>query len=143
MPNAIIAQLHFLQDDDDMLYTQMYLRCQAICHLLTNFDAFYDEISKDIKYEYGRIDSEEGPFSMKMWCEYILEEKKYCDSIFLKLVASMWGLRVSILRSYNCAEFKFRHDLKLDDADLVLLYNGLPVKGHYTALIKVGKEFSS
>ena len=72
MPNAIISQLHFLKEDDDMLYTEMYLRHQVICHLLTNFDAFYDEISKDIKYEYGRIDSEEGPFSMKMLCEYIL-----------------------------------------------------------------------
>ena len=126
-----------------MLYTQMYLRHQVICHLLTNFEAFYDEISKDIKFEYGRIDSEEGPFSMKMWCEYILEDKKYCDSIFLKLVASMWGLRVTIVRSDNCAEFKFRHDMKLDDADLCVLYNGIPVNGHYTGMIKMGKELSS
>ena len=143
MPNAIISQLHFLKEDDDMLYTQMYLRHQVICHLLTNFDAFYDEISKDIKYEYGRIDSEEGPFSMKMWCEYILQDKNYCDSIFLKLVASMWGLRVTIVRTDNCAELKFRHDMKLDDADLCLLYNGVPVKGHYTGLIKVGKGLST
>ena len=55
----------------------------------------------------------------------------------------MWGLRVTILRSDNYAELKFRHDLKMEDADLVLLYNGKPVQGHYTALIKVRKELSS
>ena len=142
-PNSMIAQLRFLKEDDDMLYTSMYLRCQVIRHFLHNFEEFFDEISEDIKYEYGRIDSEVGPFSCRTWCEYILEDKNYCDSIFIKLVASMWGIRITIVRTDNCAELKFRHNFKLDDVDMSLLYNGAPSQGHYNALIKVGKELST
>ena len=65
----MIAQLRFLKEDDDMLYTSMYLRHQVIRHFLHNFEEFFDEISEDIKYEYGRIDSEVGPFSCRTWCE--------------------------------------------------------------------------
>ena len=35
---------------------------------------------------------------------------------------------------------KFRYDLDLEDADLVLLFNSIPVNGHYSALIKGGKD---
>ena len=130
----MIAQLRFLQEDDDMLYTSMYLRCQVIRHFLHNFEEFFDEISKDIKFEYGRIDSEVGPFSCRTWCEYTLEDKNYCDSIFIKLVASIWGIRITIVRTDNCAELKFRHNFNLDDVDMALLCSGVPSEGHYNAL---------
>ena len=87
--------------------------------------------------EYGRIDSEEGPLSVKQWCQYILTDKNYCDSIFVKLLASMWGIRITLIRSDNCQQLKFRHDLDLEDADLVLLFNLIPVNEHYSA---VGKD---
>ena len=69
--------------------------------------------------------------------------QEICDSIFIKLVASIWGIRISIVRTDNCAELKFRYDLNLDDVDMALLYNGVPSEGHYSALIKVGKELST
>ena len=52
----------------------------------------------------------------------------------------MWGIRISLIRSDNCQELKFRHNFSLEDADLVLLFNSLPVNGHYSAVIKVGKD---
>ena len=55
----------------------------------------------------------------------------------------MWGIRITIVRTDNCAELKFRHNFKLDDIDMALLYNGAPSQGHYNALIKVGKELST
>ena len=140
MPNAVIAQLSFKEDDDEMLYTGMYLRRQVIWHFLVNFDKFKEDIMEDIRMEYGRIDSEEGPFSVKQWCQYIFTDKKYCDSLFVKLLSSMWGIRISLIRSDNCQELKFRHNFSLEDADLVLLFNSLPVNGHYSAVIKVGKD---
>ena len=118
----------------------MYLRRQVIWHLLVNFDKFKEDIMEDIRMEYGRIDSEDGPFSVKQWCQYILTDKKYCDSIFVKLLSSMWGIRISLIRSDNCQELKFRHNFSLEDADLVLLFNSSPVNGHYSAVIKVGKD---
>ena len=77
---------------------------------------------------------------MKQWCQYILTDKNYCDSIFVKLLASMWRIRITLIRSDNCQELEFRHNFTLEEADLVLLFNSLPVNGHYNAVLKVGKD---
>ena len=45
-----------------------------------------------------------------------------------------------MIRSDNCQQLKVRHDLDLEDADLVLLFNSIPMNGHYSAVIKVGKD---
>ena len=52
----------------------------------------------------------------------------------------MWGIRITLIKSDNCQEVKFRHNFTLEEADLVLLFNSLPVNGHYSAVIKVGKD---
>ena len=107
----LFSQLRFKKDDDDMLYTTMYVRRQVIWAFLVNFEIFREEIMEDIRMERGRIDSEKGPFNVKQWYQYTLIDKKYYDSIFVKLLASMWGMRITLIRSDNCQQLKFRHDL--------------------------------
>ena len=85
--NAVVAQLQFKTEDDDMLYTGMYLRRQFIGHFLVNFERFKEEIMEDIKMEYGRIDSEEGPFSVKQWCQYILTDQELLSLYFCETVS--------------------------------------------------------
>ena len=45
----------------------------------------------------------------------------------------MWGLRLSVVRSDNLKEVKFRHNGPLKDVDLGLLYKRviLRLEGHY------------
>ena len=60
----------------------------------------------------------------------------------LSLVCSMWGLRLSVVRSNNLMEVKFRHNGPLKDVDLGLLYNGQEENGgHYSPLFRTDGQF--
>ena len=58
MPNAILLQLGFNDDPDSRgLYKQMYLRRQAMRHLLMNWNVLGKDICRDVAMQYGRPDS--------------------------------------------------------------------------------------
>jgi len=52
------------------------------------------------------------------------------DSIMLKTLSLFFGLRVTVLTATALTEQRFRHDLPMAKADLVLVYNG---HNHYSA----------
>ena len=157
MPNAILLQLGFDSGDNDGkdLYKQMYLRRQAIRHLLMNWKLLGKEIANDVAMQYGRPDSEvDGKlickqvkkkgqptkkvygYSVYEWCENVLKDKFWLDEIFLKLVASMWSCRITVIRSDSLRTVDYRHDLFFSQADIVLMYNSCPFRGHYSAVIR-------
>ena len=92
-----------------------------------------------------QIRTEQFGFSVKDWCQYILRQGSWCDAIFIKLVASMWGCRISVLRADNLREVTYRYEGSYDKADIILMFNGNPTKGHYSAVGHSGKnlEFES
>ena len=62
------------------------------------------------------------------------------DGIMIQLIASMWGCRISIVRSNCCKEVRFRHEKKLDCSDFIFLYNCCPGNdGHYSAVMRTDK----
>ena len=89
------------------MYTQTYLRLQVIMHLIENWEYSGDKIKENIRNSYGQPDlevdgmkikkvtghrkncKEEYRFSIKDWCQYILQNGSWCDEIFIKLVASV------------------------------------------------------
>ena len=76
-----------------------------------------------LKENYGMEDRKEedpGPFSIAEYLLYMAQDKVWVDSMCLKLLASMWGCRVTVLRSDSCKEIRFRHDLPLKKAVLFL-----------------------
>ena len=57
------------------------------------------------------------------------------DSITLCLLASMWGVRITVVDSKNFNETRIRHDRDLSkDIDFILLFNGIKEKGHYSSI---------
>ena len=77
MLNAVLCQLGLAHDDDVVLFTSMYIRRMAIRHFLEHYEQLKENISFGIECEYGRVDSEVGPFSMKTWCEEMFKDKVY------------------------------------------------------------------
>ena len=136
MLNAVLCQLGLAHDDDVVLFTSMYIRRMAIRHFWEHYEQLKENISFGIECEYGRVDSEVGPFSMKTWCEEMLKDKVYGDLCLLKLIASMWSIRITVLRGDTLEEIRIRHDSNLKDAEIVLVYNGIPLSGHYCGAIK-------
>ena len=155
MPNAILLQLGFDEDPDGrQMYNHVYMRRQAIKHLCMNWKALGKEIIKDVTMQYGRPDSEingrliakevvvkgkkvkKYGFSVMQLMEYILKERFWCDEIFLKLVASMWSCRITVIRSDSLKTVDYRHALFWSCSDIILMYNCCPFQGHYSAVIK-------
>ena len=84
-----------------------------------------------------------GPFSVKGYLKYIQKNKKWGDSKFLGLVASMWGCRITVLSADNGREVRYKHDMSLGDTDIGLLFNGKIESGHYSGLWRMEGEFMS
>ena len=159
LPNSILKQVNFNMDPgSEFMYTQTYLRRQAIMHLIANWEVLGEEIKENIKISYGRPDSivgglklkkvsgrgktrkEEYGYSVMDWCKYILRDGSWCDEIFIKLVASMWGCKIAVLRSDSLHSTTYRYEGSFHLADIILMYNGNPVKGHYSPVGHCGKD---
>ena len=116
MLNAVLCQLGLAHDDDVVLFASMYIHRMAIRHFLEHYEQLKENTSFGIECEYGRVDSDIGPFSMKTWCEEMLKDKVYGDLCLLKLIASMWSIRITVLRGDTLEEIRIRHDSNLKDA---------------------------
>ena len=83
-----------------------------------------------------------GPFSICSYFEHIFKDKSWGDSIFVNLLASVWGVRITILRCDTLTEIRYRHEDPLKEVCIGLLYNGKEEGGgHYSPLVRVDGEF--
>ena len=159
LPTSVIKTLDFDKDPgSDHMYTQIYLRRAVVMHLISMWEILGADITENIKYSYGRPDSEVGGlkikkftgkgqnrkesygFSVKDWCQYILRDKSWCDEIFIKLISSMWGCRISVLRADNLRAITYRYEGSYDEAEITLMYNGNPARGHYSPIRRTWKD---
>ena len=159
LPTSVMKTLDFDKDPgSDKMYTQIYLRRAVVMHLISMWEILGADITENIKYSYGRPDSEVGGikikkftgkgqnrkqtygFSVKDWCQYILRDKSWCDEIFIKLISSMWGCRISVLRADNLRAITYRYEGSYDQAEITLMYNGNPAIGHYSPIRRIWKD---
>ena len=139
--NAILAQIAFDSEEDRDKYccTTMYLRRQLVVHVLRNSELIREALVELIRGVYGSHTEREqvGPFSFIGYLKYLLTPKSYGDSITTQLIASMWGLRITVIRSDSCKPQDFRHDQGIPYADLILLHNcNMSASGHYSACLR-------
>ena len=48
----------------------------------------------------------------------------------------MWSCKLTVVRADSLTEMRIRHDLRLDKAEMVVVFNGAPVSAHYCGAIK-------
>ena len=65
----------------------------------------------------------------------MMKNGEWCDTIMIKAIASMWSIRISVIYANNFTQVKFRHNVAACQADIVLLYNGHYVNGHYIGTV--------
>ena len=139
--NAVLQEMEFDTQEDEHFYTSDRLRRQVIAFFTGRKDEYVHWIRTQIRNVYGWSDryseSEPGPFSVKTYLKHILEDGKWGDIIVLHLIAAMWGIRITVIRGDACVELKIRHHEDLINADLILLYNGLEISGHYTGVARL------
>ena len=139
--NAVLQEMEFDTQEDEHFYTSDRLRRQVVAFFTGRKEEYVDWIRTQIRNIYGWSDryseSEPGPFSVKTYLKHILEDGNWGDIIVLYLIAAMWGIRITVIRGDACVELKIRHNEDWINADLILLYNGMEISGHYTAVVRL------
>ena len=67
----------------------------------------------------------------------MMKNKVWCDTIMIKGIASMWSVKITVMYADTFYKVPYRHELASPLADIVLLFNGNYVNGHYCATLKV------
>ena len=62
------------------------------------------------------------------------------DQCFIKVFRAIFKVRVTVLNALTLTEHRFDHDLPLDQADIVVLFNGRQ-PGHYNPVGQYDKRF--
>ena len=65
-----------------------------------------------------------GPFSFAEYVEYLLTDATWGDDHVLTLLSCMWQLKITILNADTLGETRIRHNDRLTDAELVVVFIG-------------------
>ena len=66
---------------------------------------------------------------------YMADNDAWGDSVMIKTLSVLFALRVTVVSAQGPREFPFRHQKPLEEADLILIFNGAS-QGHYSACCK-------
>ena len=82
------------------------------------------------KLKPSEIDDQEspGPFSFCTYLEYLLLSHTWGDYAVLLIVSMMWQVKITVVLAESLHQERIRHDSKMRDADLILVYCG---SNHY------------
>ena len=134
MFTSILSQIKYKSIHDEEDFTAPYLCRMAIMHFIDNIDILLTDIRADIRYLYGLVDSDTGPFSVKDYLKFMCADKEWGDSIILKLISSMWAVRIGVVRSDSLSLVTYRNKEDIMAQEILLLYNCNMINGHYTAI---------
>ena len=94
-------------------------RCYVIKHKL---------ISLQSKYRIEDGDLVPNPISYREYLKMMLKRTTWGEDMVRYSLASLFDLRITVVNSSALEEYRYRHNLPLHHADIVLVYNG---RNHY------------
>ena len=121
---------------DHPYYPTRYFRRQVVVWLVQNRQRVWYNEHVALEANYGfeeTTPSYEGPLSYKSYCRALLNKKFWGDEVVLYAVSCMWDLRITIFNSRTGQEYRVRHSVAMDQADVNLVLNG---GTHYSAVGK-------
>ena len=128
-------------------YTNRLIRRELAVYCARNADIIRNQHLSVLKGEYGfsqqsgqaheECGLHEGPYSIRTYIKNIGKPWTWGDSVCLDMISRMWDLRITILDTQdmtNLKEKRIRHQLPMEEVDMVLLFDG---KTHYSGAIKM------
>ena len=122
-----------------MKYGFHQLRLQFVLHLVEQRELLFDEIEDDIKMSYGGFEDAE-TYTYKSYLLEMMKNQVWCDMVCLKAIASMWGAKITVISADTLYRTNIRHKGLPQDADIVVMFNGNYVTGHYVSCLKTNGE---
>ena len=132
---AVLGSCEMEDYFEGLKYGYHQLRLQFVNHMVQERDILYDELVKDIKMCYGGFEDCE-TFTYKTYCQKMMQNKVWCDIVALKVIASMWAAKITVINADNLYRTDIRHEGLPQDADIVLLFNANYINGHYVSCLK-------
>ena len=75
--------MFFMDDEEGVeLYKKYDIRCQMVAHVFSNLDLFQDWVKARIREFYGTGEGDMGPFSVKSYLQWMLEDKVWGDMVY-------------------------------------------------------------
>ena len=65
-----------------------------------------------------------GPLSFVDWIKLVLQESAYGDEIVILVMSLLWQLKITVLYADDLTEKKFRHNQRITQVDMLLVYSG-------------------
>ena len=140
-----------------------HLRYQVLLWCCQNHGFVFTALKNNITFDYGKkrmsaeeyqarknskenppTDKEErdykkpGPFSFVAYLQYMLEGSSWGDESMLTCISMMWQITITVVFAEELSQYKIRHQRKLEDADLVLIFAG---DSHYLGACKCSFVF--
>lgn len=133
---ASLAQI-YLEDrvQNEGLFDTTHWKYFIIVHACMCIEKLGEKMEEEIRGMYGAGDGGVGPFSVKGYLKHHAKEKEWGDSLMLDLMSSGTSLRITVLNSRTCSEHRIRHNKSLVGVDIVLVFNGNTVNGHYSGVM--------
>ena len=83
-----------------------------------------------VEVEAGQVRGWTPPLSFKQYLHLLLQRDFWGDEAVLFAVSCMWRARITVLNTKTLQEYRIRHDQRMEEADVVVTYNG---SNHFNA----------
>ena len=70
------------------------------------------------------------PLSYRQYLHLMLRRDFWGDEVVLFAVSCMWSVKITVFNSKTLQEYRIRHDRAMEEADIVIVYNGV---NHFNA----------
>lgn len=98
-----------------------------------SFKQYCYYVATDGKHETTQFSSNQIGCLARTMC-YVSVLGKWLDQCFLKVLRIMWGAKITVVKAVSLTEERFNHNVTIDQADLVVVYNEHHECGHYSAV---------
>ena len=83
-----------------------------------------------IEVEEDRARGWTPPLSFRQYLHLLLRRDFWGNEVVLFVVSCMWSVKITVLNTKTLQEYRIRHDRVMEDADMVITYNG---SNHFNA----------
>ena len=70
------------------------------------------------------------PLLFKQYLRLLLQRDFWGDEVVLHAISCMWSMKITVLNMKNLQEYRIRHDMVMEKADVIITYNAV---NHFNA----------
>ena len=113
-------------DKQSVYFPCRYLRRMVVAWMAHNRCCVLKHKLVSLQSKYGIEDGDyvPNPISYREYLKMMLKRSTWGEDVVLHSLASLFDLRITVYNSASREEYRYRHDLPLHRADVVLIYNG-------------------